>query len=142
MAPDTCDSCGRLKRTGDPVPSDVLSEDELRAIKARNEARTPGSWPDVVANTRHDAALQEANRNWIGHAPDDMTALLAHIEELEDEIIIRNRLLLNQMHLDSFENLIRLMKENAELRGERPQDIEGTAGYLAQMFGIKRPGDQ
>lgn len=130
---------GHIDRTGDPIATSVLSDEQLLAIHARNTARTPGTWAEMVANTK--AFTQEANRDFIGHAPTDITALLAHVEELEDEIIVRNRILLDQMYFDSFENAVRREKELMELKGGRPEEVEETVQHLQRMFGLRRPGD-
>lgn len=84
----------------------MLSEQELAAIEARNQARTAGEWeasPSSYASYEGDgwniygddfvcAAGFSYDADFIAHAPADITALLADRKELQAQLEMMEKL--------------------------------------------------
>jgi hypothetical protein len=62
----------------------ALSEEELKRIRARADAATPGPWTTWEKNPTDEyyASCFPADEEFIGHARDDVPALLDEVERL------------------------------------------------------------
>lgn len=109
-----CDACGEHGSKSDDSPFDgqlnlcqkcrstMLTDDELAAIEAREQAATPGPWwvleeqdsvsvligdqDDRVCELHHGECLPFENANFIAHARQDIPRMVAEIRRMREQL--------------------------------------------------------